>query len=95
MQKKTINTMEDRLVGIERHITTKTVDRYHGSDARRDFAQVNKEMETLRLEIRKLKMRKLPEPSPVTCPYQTNLCPNPPYINPDWISARPDWFATD
>jgi len=65
---KTISTLDQRLEEIERHITTKTVDRYHGSDARKDFAKVHKEMEQIRSEIRKLKVRELPKPSPVTCP---------------------------
>lgn len=68
VHEKTISTIDQRLLEIERHITTKTADRYHGSDARRDFAQVHKEMEQIRSEIRKLEVRILPKACPITRP---------------------------
>ena len=84
---KTISTLDQRLEEIERHITTKTVDRYHGSDARRDFAKVHKDMKQIKLDIRKLKVRELPKPSPVTCPNQTHLDTDLTDLLPKWISC--------
>jgi hypothetical protein len=40
--------MARRLDAIERHINEKTLDRYHGTEAKRDFAEMKRQLDQIR-----------------------------------------------
>jgi hypothetical protein len=45
---RSTETIKDRLDFIELQLAVKTADRYHGSDARRDFGELRKQLDEIR-----------------------------------------------